>query len=104
MSAIFNTTFYVERQISDRFLSWLKLTYIPEALSSGMYVGAMLMRLSETPDPAAEAYALHLRTDDVAGGRKWIETQGCDLLGHLASELEPERVLYFTTPMEEIEI
>lgn len=69
-----------------------------------MYVGAMLMRLSETPDPSAEAYALHLRTDDVAGGRKWIETQGCDLLGHLASELEPERVLYFTTPMEEIEI
>lgn len=45
-----------------------------------MYVGAMLMRLSETPDPSAEAYALHLRTDDVAGGRKWIETQGCDLL------------------------
>lgn len=69
-----------------------------------MYVGAMLMRLSETPDPSAEAYALHLRTDDVAGGRKWIETQGCDLLGHLASELGPELVLYFTTPMEEIEI
>lgn len=69
-----------------------------------MYVGAMLMRLSETPDPSAEAYALHLRTDDVAGGCKWIETQGCDLLGHLASELGPERVLYFTTPMEEIEI
>lgn len=69
-----------------------------------MYVGAMLMRLSETTDPSAEAYALHLRTDDVAGGRKWIETQGCDLLGHLASELGPERVLYFTTPMEEIEI
>lgn len=69
-----------------------------------MYVGAILMRLNETPDPSAEAYALHLRTDDDAGGRKWIESQGCDLLGHLASELGPERVLYFTTPMEEIEI
>lgn len=104
MSAIFNTTFYVERQLADRVLSWLRQTYIPEALSSGMIVDAMLMRLCDPPDPSAEAFALHLRTDRAEKGQKWIDGQGRTLLSDLLAEVGPERVLHFTTPMEEIDL
>lgn len=101
---VFNTTFYVERQLADRLLSWLRLTYIPEAMASGMITDVMLMRLSEPPDPSAEAFALHLRTHDSDGAKEWINNIGQSLIGHLAAEVGQERLLHFTTPMEEIEI
>lgn len=98
---LFNTTFVVDLTISRQFLSWVKSTFIPEALSSGIFEAPLLTRiLSQEGEPSeAESFALQFKSRSLAEVRQW-QQEIFPALYQVIAEKHPGAVLPFSTYME----
>jgi hypothetical protein len=99
---IVNTTFVVERQLTEQWMTWLRLAYVAEALSLGNLTAPLLTRIITADGPAdSDSYALQMRARSAADLDRWLSTLQPDLLGRMAGRWG-QHVLHFTTTMEEI--
>lgn len=98
---IVNTTFVVDRDIAEAWLTWLRMAYIAEATAYGGMTSPQLARIV-APEAADEAnsYALQMRTSDTD---RWLTSLQPDLLQRMAGRWG-KRVLHFTTLMEEVDL
>lgn len=98
---IVNTTFVVDRDIAEAWLTWLRMAYIAEATAYGGMTSPQLARIV-APEAAGEAdsYALQMRTSDAD---RWLTSLQPDLLQRMAGQWG-KRVLHFTTLMEEVDL
>ena len=99
---IVNTSFHIYRPILDDFLIWLRTVYAPSAREAGMN-DLRLSRIDFQPDPDTLSFAFSAAHDDGDEARRWHDTAGGELRAAL-SEKFGERVLYFTTYMEEMDV
>lgn len=94
---IVNTTFYVETPLEKEFISWVKDTYIPGSPLTRPSVARILGAVEE----GMTAFAVRMHAPTVAVADAWDNGQGALLRGILA-EKYGQRILHFTTMMENI--
>ena len=94
---LFNTTFVYDKNLRDQLCEWVRETWIPEALRSGMEMPLC------AHVPVAQDEALSMaeqgRFDVNADAEAWHGSRGAELLDALYGKFG-ERVLAFSTLME----
>ena len=99
---LLNTTFHVHTSVNEPFIEWVKATYIPSAMKSGLFTAPLFTRIMMQVDPEATSYAVQLQASSHTEAEAWHDSMGTQLKDALAREVG-ERVLHFTTYMEIIE-
>lgn len=100
---ILNTTFHIHVSISDEFLRWVRETYFPSALKSGLLTDPVLARLLIQVQEDAEGYAVQLKATSSEDAAKWHDGEGDRLRRELTARFG-QRLVFFTTYMEELPV
>lgn len=95
-----NTTFYVHSSVQTDFLEWVRGTYIPAALDSGLFRSPQLMLVEHQVEPDALTYAVQFMTHDTASARLWHDEGNGASLRRDAMERYPQKLLFFSSFME----
>lgn len=95
-----NTTFLVADGLEDEWVDWAYGVYVPAAVADGGRC-TLLMRIL-SPQPEASSYALQVQWSDAAAASRWRNEYQPVLLDEMARRWQ-QRVLHFTTLMEEVE-
>ncbi|MDE5895388.1 MAG: DUF4286 family protein [Muribaculum intestinale] len=96
-----NTTFLVESGLEGEWTVWAHTVYIPTAVSAG-YRHPLLMRVFSQEDNGGTTYALQIQCDGMPEASDWLDKLQPVLLDEI-SRRWGQRVLHFTTMMEEVE-
>ncbi len=100
---VLNTSFHVDKSIEDRFLNILRRDYIPAIKNSGAFSGVSLMRILLEVEEGVSSFALGLRTTDMVKAMEWYDGEGAELRVAMHRDFG-EKLVFFTTCMEEISI
>lgn len=95
---ILNTTFYVETPLVGEFLLWLKDNYFPTSPLSNPSVARILTEI----EPGFSSFAVRFEADDIASAEAWDNGEGSMLRSDLATRVGQQRILHFSTLMEEV--
>lgn len=99
---ILNTTYLVGNEIEQRFLNWLRSTYVPEALETNLVFDARLMKVL-TSEEEGVSYSLQFSSKNVHDLNSF--KKGFFSQKELAiREQFGERVLYFSTILKPCEL
>ena len=56
---LYNVTVYIDEDVEQDWISWMKDTHIPEVMETGFFTEYRMMRmLSESPDETGKTYAV----------------------------------------------
>lgn len=99
MPYIVNTSFHIVENIEPEFVEWVRKEYIPSALNQEFFTSPLFCRLLVQVEEGTISYAVHFRTDNIEAAKKWFEGEGAVL----KQKFPADRMLHFTTFMEEIE-
>ena len=95
-----NTTFCVDPSVENSFLAWVRETYIPDAVASGIFSSPRLLRIEHEVQPDALTYAVQLTAEHEADARLWHDTgRGFSLRSDIMNRY-PQKVLFFSTFMD----
>ncbi len=95
-----NTTFYVHLSVRNSFLDWVRTTYIPEAIASGIFSSPQLMLVEHSVEPDALTYAVQLTASTPADARRWHDEGRGAALRQAIMKLHPQKVLFFSSFMD----
>ena len=96
---IINQTFNVEQPILKHWLDWLKNTYIPEVMASGVFTDHKTMRLLSEDPLNGETFAVQFTMPSAT----YISISENDLMDKyetLARKNFGDKVLFFRTVLE----
>ncbi|MDE6369537.1 MAG: DUF4286 family protein [Muribaculaceae bacterium] len=99
---LFNTTFHLDATIESEFLTWLKLEFIPAAISSG-FEKPLLCRIVDNIEPGCAAFALQFFASTMSDVDNWRAGRLCGLIATMSTRWK-DRALAFSTPMEVINL
>lgn len=99
---IINTTFHVEKSVQNRFCEWVRKTYVPEALSSGILSDPCFSRILIEVQEDCLSFAVSFKIRSVEQAVEWHDGHGAGLRRDLHSKFG-DRVLFFTTYMEQLQ-
>ena len=99
---IFNTTYCIDSAIHEECLNWIIEKYIPLATHSGQVKSPILAKIF-SQESEGENYSLQFRVESIDELHQWYEFTG-DRLHVALNNNFGERVLSFTTLMEEVEL
>jgi hypothetical protein len=95
-----NTTFYVHVSVRNSFLDWVRTTYIPDAVGSGIFTSPQLMLVEHSVEPDALTYAVQFTAVNVADARRWHDEGRGAALRQAIMKLHPQKVLFFSSFMD----
>ena len=99
---LFNTTFHLDATIQPEFLTWLKLEFIPTAISSGLDK-PLLCRIVDNIEPGCAAFALQFFVTSMSEVDKWRAGRLCELIAAMSTRWK-DCALAFSTPMEVVDL
>lgn len=99
---IFNTTYCMDTDVHELCVGWLRNEYIPAAMASGQIHTPTLSKIF-SQDADGENYSLQFKVESIETLQLWYETVGDQLQQELSARYG-ERVLIFTTLMDEISL
>lgn len=100
---VYNTTFVIHSVLEADFMAWLRTVYLPSAAASGAFALPVVMRVLTRIEPDTESIAVQLSATDSAGADRWITETAAPLHDDLQARWG-NRMLFFTTPMETVEL
>jgi hypothetical protein len=100
---IFNTTFHVEDDIQDEYISFMKEVYIPKAANSGFLHNPRFARIHAQHEENGSSFSLQFVVKNVDTLNHWHSIEGQNLQQELTSRFG-NRALGFITLLEEIEL
>ncbi|NDV77641.1 DUF4286 family protein [Dysgonomonas sp. 511] len=100
---IFNTTFHVEDDVCEQYLTFMKDIYIAEALTSGFLHEPRFARIHAQHEEGGISYSLQFKVKNVDTLNHWYATHGQALQDKLTGQFG-NKALGFVTLLEEIEI
>jgi len=100
---IFNTTFHVYEPIADSFKSWVRDTYIPKALETDGISAPEFARILIDVQEGYVSFAVQFKAESLDVAVKWHDGDGAELRHELSLKFG-DKVLFFTTYMESLEI
>jgi hypothetical protein len=96
-----NTTFLVEYGLENEWIDWAHTVYIATATSVG-HRNPLLMRVFSKEENGGTTFALQIQCDGKADADEWLTKLQPGLLKEISTRWG-QRVLHFTTMMEEVE-
>lgn len=99
MNYIYNTTFVIDRGVTDEFLHWVKAEYLAAVHRSETFSSVLMTRILLEVDPMTTNFCVQTTSSSLEEATRWHETIGANLIGALTNRLG-DRVLTFSTPME----
>ncbi len=99
---IYNTTFHVSNAITNEFIDWLKMRYLPQATAEGLTHSPQLTRIMGNHEDGT-SYALQLQANSLSELQRWHRTTGKNIMSELTSHFG-NAVVGFTTMMEKLEL
>ncbi len=100
---IFNTTFHVEDDVLNDYISFIKEIYITRAAGSGFLHEPRFARIHAQHEESGSSYSLQFRVKNVDTLNHWFSTEGQTLQEELALRFG-NKALGFVTLLEEIEL
>lgn len=101
---IYNTTFHVEDELTDGFLTYIRKTFLPPVSQFGLLSNPRLSKVLTTQDEQeGNCFALQFSVKNADTFDYWFEKQGNDLLQKLLNDFR-NRVLFFSTFLDEIQL
>ncbi len=100
---IINTTFVVHNSIENEFLEWLKNVYLKSAEASGAFASHCVARVLTRIEPDTESIAVQFRTTHKERAEQWHDDTAALLRDDLHSRFA-DRLMFFSTPMEVIDL
>ena len=104
MSYIRNTTFIVERSQIERFAEWAQQVFVKAAHESGLFSDITMTRILTEVDPEAVNFAIQMKAHNLETHESWHRDVALPLKERIVSQLGANRLLFFTTDMEIIDI
>ncbi len=98
---VINTTFHVEKSIEDDFCRWVRETYVPLALSSGLLSAPCFARIMLEVQEDCSSFAVSFKARTMDDAVRWHDGEGDTLRRSLHSRFG-ERALFFSTYMDEL--
>ncbi|MDR2475765.1 MAG: DUF4286 family protein [Bacteroidales bacterium] len=99
---IYNTTFFVDNDLIDTFLDYMKINYVPDMKTSEILPNPHLFKLLDTSDNLSGcSFSLQFSATDCPTLNNWLEERGNRLLSNLTEDFN-QRILFFSTLLEEI--
>lgn len=99
---IFNTTFHVDNSVFDKYLTFIKETYIPQAIKSGALQAPTLSRIHASHGETGVSLALQFKAESIEVLNEWAEQTGDNLQREIVKQFG-DKVAGFATLLEEIE-
>ncbi len=100
---IFNTTFHVEDDIYEQYISYMKDIYITEAANSGFLFEPRFSRIHAQHEKGGTSFSLQFRVKNVDTLNHWFAVQGQELHNKLTTRFN-NKAVGFVTLMDEIEL
>ena len=100
---IINTTFHVHKSVRSEFFSWLRSVYVKAATATGFLTEPQLTRVIGGEDPEGTSSALQLKAPSLREAARWHDETAVLLRDDMSARFG-ERVLFFTTYLEVIDI
>ncbi len=99
---IYNTTYHVDCTVSGEFIDWMRSTFVPRAVASGIVCCPRLMRLMGHNEGGV-CIAMQLQAPTLRDLQQWNVKVGKPLHDELTQRFG-NKVAGFTTFMENIEL
>ncbi|MCM1505202.1 MAG: DUF4286 family protein [Muribaculum sp.] len=99
---VVNTTFHVETAVEREWVAWIHATYLAMAVATGVMYSPLFMRIRSHVE-GGTAYALQMQAESESDAERWLDDIQPKLLTEMYSHWG-ERVLYFTTIMDEVKL
>lgn len=100
---IFNTTFHVEDDVLNDYITFMKEVYILKASGSGFLHEPRFARIHSQHEESGSSYSLQFKVKNVDTLNHWFSTEGQALQEELTSRFG-KKVLGFVTLLEEIDL
>lgn len=100
---IFNTTFHVDNSVFERYLTFIKETYIPLATRSGSLQSPSLSRIHANHGESGVSLALQFKAENIEILNQWADQIGDNLQKEIVKQFG-DKVAGFPTLLEEIEL
>lgn len=101
MEYLHNTTFVVEKNVTNVFTQWVKDVYLIAARQSGLFSSVEFVKILVEVDPSAVNYAVLMRSQSLSDAEQWHRDTATLLRDDLKARLG-DRVMFFSTDMEVI--
>lgn len=98
---ILNTSFHVHSSLDAEFKKWVKDTYLPSALSSGLFSSPRFASIMIEVQEDCRSYAVSLEAENIEDAAAWHDSLGAGLRAELHKRFG-DAVVFFTTYMEEL--
>lgn len=99
---IFNTTFHIETEIQSGFIQFIKETFIPASVKSGLLTEPRLARIFGENKDEGLSYALEFTTKDIDTLEKWNKEESAVVYAPLLDTFK-DKIVGFSTVMEVME-
>ena len=99
---IFNTTYLVHPQLEQKFLTWMKQTYIPQVKEVGLLQNPRLFKVL-TDEKEGISFSLQWEAETVACMGQFGKNHQSQLEA-LVSKTFGESVLFFSTHLKEYDL
>lgn len=96
---IINQTFNVEQPILSQWIDWLKIVYIPEVMSSGLFTDHKILRLLSEDAANGQTFAVQFSMPS-ATYVNISENEFMDKYESLARKNFGDKVLFFRSVLE----
>lgn len=99
---IYNTTFHVEDEVLNESIEYLKQTFIPAAINSGVLSQPVLQRVVQEEE-AGTNLCVQFRVKDQETLQNWIDQEGITIQHKLVKRFG-HKMAGFSTLLEEIDL
>lgn len=102
---IYNTTFHVENETVDKFLTYIKDIYVPAMIvGDHLSLPRLTKILTQTEESeGSSCYSLQFSAENEQVLDRWMEEEGISLLNNLIYSFS-HKVLHFSTLLDEIDL
>lgn len=98
---IYNITFHVSKEIEQEWLNYIKKTFIPKMLKSGLLESSLTSRVV-TEDPSGTSYSIQFKTKSKEKLDQFIQTELEPIIEEINKKFSPKMV-YFATELDVID-
>lgn len=98
---VYNITFHIDKDILEDTLTYIKKSYIPQAVASGFLWQPCLLRVMQTPQDEGVSYAVQFHVKNIDTLNYWMEKKGKEINQAITNRFG-NKIVGFTTLLEEI--
>lgn len=100
---IYNTTYHVEDEVHDDYITFVREEIIPRSMSSGLLTQPQFARIHSQHEERGVSYSLQFRVENLENLERWMLAHGQSIQGDLMIQFGT-KVAGFMTLLEEVEL